>query len=126
MDMLTVAGKQARLVQWQSLVLDLDGCTVRASGVLLGASPAEFALLRLLIARRDVPLAREFIMESLFGSEHGRDLRQADVLIARLRRLVTPFGLANAICTVAGRGYALVADSHIIDSPLDGFARLAA
>ena len=73
MDMLTVAGKQARLVQWQSLVLDLDGCTVRAGGVLLGASPAEFALLRLLIARRDIPLAREFIMESLFGSEHGRD-----------------------------------------------------
>ncbi|MGI4793212.1 MAG: winged helix-turn-helix domain-containing protein [Janthinobacterium lividum] len=126
MEMLTVAGKQARLVQWQSLVLDLDRCTVRASGVLLGASPAEFALLRLLIARRGVPLAREFIMESLFGSEHGRDVRQADILIARLRRLLTPSGLGNAICTVAGRGYALVADSRIVDSPADSFARVAA
>ena len=126
MDMLAVADKQARLVQWQSLVLDLDGCTIRANGVLLGASPAEFALLRLLIARRDVPLAREFIMTSLFGSEHGRDLRQADILIARLRRLLTPSGLGNAICTVAGRGYALVADGHIVDCPADGFVRVAA
>ncbi len=126
MDMLAVAEKQARLVQWQSLVLDLDRCTVRASGVLLGASPAEFALLRLLITRRAVPLGREFIMESLFGSEHGRDPRQADILIARLRRLLAPSGLSNAICTVAGRGYALVADSHIVDFSADGFARLAA
>lgn len=126
MDMLTVADKQARLVQWRSLVLDLDGCTVRASGVLLGASPAEFGLLRLLIARRDVPLAREFIMASLFGSEHGRDLRQADILVARLRRLLTPSGLGDAICTVAGRGYALATDSHIADSPADSFARVAA
>lgn len=126
MSMLAVADMRPRLLQWQSLILDLDCGTVRASGSLVAVSPADFGLLRLLITRRGIPLSREFIMGSLFGAEHGRDLRQADILVARLRLLLAPSGLGDAIRTVAGRGYALIDIPYVTDRPVECLARAPA
>lgn len=126
MNILAVADKQTRLLVWQGMTLDLDQQTVYAGDTAIAASPAEFSLLRLLITRRNIPLAKDFIMAALFGPDHGRDLRQADFFIARLRRRLTPFGFGDAISTIAGRGYAILEEDRATGPRVDCLALAAA
>ncbi len=119
MSMLAVADKRPRILLWNTLRLDLDRQTIHAGEVAIAASPAEFGLLRLLITRRTIPLSRDYIMMSVFGPDHGRDARQADFMVARLRRMLTPFGLGAAIGTVAGRGYILAGDEDAVGPEID-------
>lgn len=121
-----VANKLSRTLPWNELRLDLDRETIHLHGAIVAASPAEFRLLRLLITRRAIPLSRNTIMASIFGPDHGRDPRQADFIVARLRRTLTPLGLGEVIGTVAGRGYMLVDDERIRDPSLDSPALAAA
>ena len=116
---LAVANTRPRILPWNTLRLDLDQRTIQAGGAPVPVSPAEFGLLHLLITRRGIPLSRDFIMLSAFGPDHGRDPRQADFMVARLRRTLTPFGLGAAIGTVEGRGYVLVSDHRAVGPRLD-------
>ena len=125
MNVLTVVENETRLMRWKSMTLDLDRRTAQCGGVPIAVSPAEFNLLRLLIGRRNIPLEKDFIMSSLFGPDHGRDLRQADFFVARLRRLLAPFGLGDAISTIAGRGYTMVDDQRSA-GPVSGSLALSA
>ena len=108
MELLLVVGKQSRVVRWRSLMLDLDQHCLRVGQQAVAASRAELGLLHLLLSRRNVPMSRECIMSRLFGDAHGRDLRQADMFVARLRHRLAGFGLAGLIQTIHGRGYAVV------------------
>lgn len=64
-------------------------------------------------------MTKEFIMSRLFGTDHGRDLRQVDMFVARLRQSLSAFGLAGLIQTIAGRGYAVL-DDDMDESPARG------
>ena len=81
MELLTVVEKRNRVLRWHSLLLDLDEQCVRVGNGVVKASQAEFGLLHLLLSRRNLPMSKEFIMSRLFGSEHGRDLRQVVITI---------------------------------------------
>jgi DNA-binding response OmpR family regulator len=89
-------------------MLDLDQHCVRVGNRVVAASNAEFDLLHLLISRRNLPMSKDFIMSWLFGHDHGRDLRQVDMFVARLRKSLAAFGLAGLISTISGRGYAVL------------------
>lgn len=125
MGILPVVEKQPRLLRWKSITLDTDHRSVHFGDATIAVSPAEFGLLRLLISRRNIPLAKDFIMSSLFGPDHDRDLRQADFFVARLRRVLAPFGLGDAISTIAGRGYTMVEDERAVGPAVDSLALVA-
>ncbi|MDP9095251.1 MAG: winged helix-turn-helix domain-containing protein [Pseudomonadota bacterium] len=103
------------------MTLDLEQQCICIGGAALAASPAEFSLLRLLITRRNIPMTKDAIMAILYGPAHGRDPRRADFFVARLRKILTPFGLGDAISTIAGRGYAIL-DEHRDAGLIDCFA----
>ncbi len=107
-ELLAVVDKKSRVLSWGSLSLDIDQRSVKAGGQIIAASAAEFGLLHLLISRRNLPMTKETIMAWLFGPEHGRDLRQVDMFVARLRQSLAACGLASLIQTVSGRGYAVM------------------
>ena len=111
-ELLSVEKKRNRVIRCKSLVLDLDQHRISVGDDLVSASKADFDLLHLLISRRNLPMTKEFIMSVLFGHEHGRDLRQIDMFVARLRRSLASFGLAGLIQTVSGRGYAVLDDDR--------------
>lgn len=115
MDILSVVGKRKRLLQWRSLTLDLEQQCLRVGEVDVPASRAEFGLMRLLVSRRNVPMSKCAIMSALFGAGHGRDLRQVDIFVARLRKALSVFGLDDAIATLSGRGYAVLDDAQRAD-----------
>ena len=104
--------KQTRVIRWKSIALDLDQHRISVDNDLVSASRAEIGLLHLLISRRNLPMTRDFIMSALFGPEHGRDSRQVDMFVARLRRSLAVFGLGGLVQTVSGRGYAILDDDR--------------
>ena len=53
-------------------------------------------------------MSKDFIMTRLFGHDHGRDVRQIDMFVARLRKSLAAVGLAGLISTISGRGYAVL------------------
>ena len=110
MELLAVVEHQSRVVHWQSLTLDLDDQCLRVGSSVVPASRAEIGLLHLLLSRRNLPMTKDFIMGRLFGNEHGRDVRQIDMFVAKLRRSLAAFGLAGLISTINGRGYAVLDD----------------
>ena len=117
--LLTVEKKRNRIVHWHSIALDLDRTRLSIGNKIIASSPAEFSLLHLLVSRRNLPMTKEFIMSRLFGDDHGRDLRQVDMFVARLRQSLSAVGLAGLIQTVAGRGYAVL-DDHDDEAPVRG------
>ena len=130
MELLTVVEKRNRVMRWRSLMLDLDQRCLRVGTSVVAASRAEFALLHLLISRRNLPMSKDAIMAGLFGADHGRDLRQVDMFVARLRQSLSQFGLAGLISTVGGRGYAVIDEGEAVAAreaqPVGGIAAMAA
>ena len=111
-----VASISARVLQWQTVSIDLDARTVSVAGRHVPTSPAEFSLLCLLLQRRNVPLDKAAIMAELFGPDHHRDERQADVFVARVRKALAAAGAGGMIQTIPGRGYALLNDGPVAAS----------
>ena len=56
-------------------------------------------------------MAKGGLLQALFGADHGRDDRQIDVFVARLRRTLSAAGLGEVIAAVPGRGYAILDDA---------------
>lgn len=108
MSILAVVSKTLRVLRWGSLAIDLDSETIHVAGTGIIVSPGEFSLVALLLRRRNLPLSKEAIGMELWGPDHGRDVRQIDMFVARLRRSLASAGLPNAIVAVAGRGYAVI------------------
>lgn len=110
LGLLSVASKQSRMLRWRAILVDLDQHCLHVGNRIVAASRAEVGLLHLLISRRNVPLSKEYILSQLFESGHGRDLRQVDMFVARLRQSLAAVGFTGLITTVAGRGYAVMDD----------------
>ena len=132
MDILSVVGKQARALHWKSLTLHLESRRATVAGAQVPATGAEFSLLHILVSRRNVAMSKDAILNALFGDGHRRDPRMVDVFVARLRTALAAHGLADAIETVAGRGYAVLDAGDLGHDPVlpafhdDHFALLAA
>ena len=108
MGILAVVTSAARILRWNSLAVDQDLQTIAVAGTIIATTPAEFRLFEFLVSNRDIPLSKEAILETLFGPGHGRNLRQVDIFVARLRQSFNAAGVGDVISTVAGRGYAVL------------------
>ncbi|MBB6669987.1 response regulator transcription factor [Cohnella nanjingensis] len=76
---------------------------VRADGGRLELSPKEFELLLYLYKHRNIALAREKMLEQIWGFDYEGDIRTVDTHIKRLRHKLGK--QAGQIATVIGHGY---------------------
>ncbi|MEK7401216.1 MAG: winged helix-turn-helix domain-containing protein [Gemmatimonadota bacterium] len=91
------------------LVLDPISRVVRLHGKSVRLSQREFAVLHCLTSRRGRPVSAYDIMAYVWGerSERKKTREILDVYIHAIRRKLKRLGLAKAIRTVRGYGYAL-------------------
>jgi DNA-binding response OmpR family regulator len=77
--------------------------TVRVDGAPVDLTPKEFELLHYLLVNRGLALARERLLEEVWGYSSYGDARTVDVHVGQLRKKLGPWG--RAIQTVWGLGY---------------------
>ena len=92
-------------LQVGSLTLDVDQQDVVANGVRVHLTAKEFAILQLLVLRRNMILTKEAILSQLYGGMDEPEIKIIDVFICKIRSKLTKAGLPNVIGTVWGRGY---------------------
>lgn len=80
---------------------------VTIDGQLVPFTAKEYALLLYLTQNRNTALAREQIIESIWGYDHPGDMRQVDDLIKRVRRKLISEHETVVIETIWGFGYKL-------------------
>lgn len=98
----------AEVLRAGELVLDPARGTVTADGQRIDLPPKEFALLRVLMERRNRVLTRDELLNLAWGWDFDGTDRVIDGHIKKLRRALGPH--ADCIKTVVKRGYKLEVD----------------
>jgi len=96
---------RARRVVIGPLAVDFEARCVRLEGVVLALTARELAIVELLAERHGRIVAREQLIESLWGDAKESVRASVDVLVARIRRKLGPH--AVLLRTVRGAGYVL-------------------
>src|SRR3984957_10386628 len=99
--------ESASLVRFAGLVLDLDACMLaRESGEAISLTRAEFAVLRMFVARPRRVVSRDSLLEAFANRRFEPFDRSVDVLIGKLRRKIeSDPERPQLIVTVPGEGY---------------------
>lgn len=100
--------RRDRAVVIGPLVVDLEGRRVRVNDRALPLTAKELAIVDLLATRRGKVVAREDLIESVWGEVTDSARASLEVLIARIRQKLG--ASANLLQTVRGVGYLLGAD----------------
>lgn len=96
-------GRETEIVQYGELSVNRDAHTVTVSGQLINLTPKEYDLLLFLIKHEGKVLAREFILNAVWGYEYFGDLRTVDTHVKKLRAKLGEVG--KLIATVIRSGY---------------------
>jgi two-component system phosphate regulon response regulator PhoB len=100
----------AGVLRYGDLELDAARHKVRRSGVPIPLGPTEFRLLRYFIERPGHVLARDQLLDAVWGHDTDIELRTVDVYIRRLRKALNAEGKSDILRTVRSAGYALDLD----------------
>ena len=92
------------------LVIDVECRQVVADNKVLDLTPAEFALLRLLVSDCGTTFARRQIIDAAVGADSPSTERAVDVHVHALRRKLGQY--QNVIATVRGAGYRCCCDRN--------------
>lgn len=95
--------------------LDTDRFELRHGGALLQVEPQVFAMLKLLVERREQMVSKDDIIEAIWD---GRIVSDASIAsrIRLARRIVGDDGVAqHTIRTIHGRGYRFTAEAAVLD-----------
>ena len=98
-------GFSQSLLRIGDLTLDVDQHDVTAKGVRVHFTPREFAILELLVLRRNVVMTKEVILTHLYGGIDEPEIKIIDVFMCKIRTKLAKAGLPTVISTVWGRGY---------------------
>lgn len=93
------------------LCLDTRAHSVRVGDQTVAVGPTEFRLLELLMRHPDRAFDRSQLLDRVWGRNVYIEERTVDVHVLRLRKALSPFGMANAVETVRGVGYRLSAQT---------------
>ena len=99
-------------LQIGGLILDVDQHDVVANGVRVHFTPKEFAILELLVLRRNMILNKETILSQIYGGMDEPEIKIIDVFICKIRNKLSKAGLPTIISTVWGRGYSVKDVGH--------------
>jgi len=102
------------------VTLDVDCQDVVANGVRVHFTNKEFAVLQLLVRRRNMAMTKEAILSQLYGGMDEPEAKIIDVFVCKIRSKLTKAGLPNVISTVWGRGYSVkdIADEGSVITPV--------
>jgi len=87
------------------VTLNVELHSVVANGTALSLTGKEFALLQLLMLRKNMVMTKEAILSQLYGGMDEPELKIIDVFICKLRKKFAKAGVDDFIGTVWGRGY---------------------
>ena len=96
----------ASTFQLDKVLINFDSRQVYREQELLELTPKEYELLEVLVKNRNIALARERLLELVWGYDFERETRTVDVHIQKLRKKT---GWENRIKTVYKMGYRLEA-----------------
>jgi two-component system OmpR family response regulator len=99
------AGGEPAVIEHGRLVLDTVARQVRVDGAPLDLPRRELNLLEVLLARRGQVVAKESLLEKLFGFEEEVGVNAVEIYVHRLRKRLDHAGVR--IRTVRGLGYLL-------------------
>lgn len=94
-----------RRVEYDGLVVDLDGYVLRVNGQRIETPPKELQLLYCLAANPNHVYTRDQLLDEVWGFEYYGDSRTIDVHIKRLREKLDGVSDKWALRTVWGVGY---------------------
>jgi two-component system phosphate regulon response regulator PhoB len=89
------------------LTLDTRGHHVAVDKDKVHVGPTEFRLLELLMRHPNRAFERSQLLDRVWGRNVYVEERTVDVHVLRLRKALSPFGMAEAVETVRGVGYRL-------------------
>ena len=103
-----------------SLTLDVDQHDVTANGVRVPLTAREFAILELLVLRRNMIMTKEAILAHLYGGLDEPEIKIIDVFVCKIRNKLAKAGMHNVISTVWGRGYSVkdIVDEGSVITPV--------
>jgi two-component system, OmpR family, response regulator len=87
------------------VVVDADRRRVTVGGATLALTAREFEIVALLAGRQGRIVAREDILEAVWGDSHEGAGASLDVLVARIRRKLAEHGVRDALRTVRHVGH---------------------
>ena len=88
------------------LELDLVGRVATVDGRRIALTPIEFSLLTALLQAQGEPVTRRQLLHDVWGYDFDPGTNVVDVHVNRVRRKLEDAGVADAVRTVRGRGYA--------------------
>ena len=90
------------------LVIDFETRVVTAGGMPVWLTGKEYSILELLSLRQGVTVAKEMLLNHLYGGKNEPELKIIDVFVCHLRKkLAQATGGEHYIATIWGRGYRL-------------------
>ena len=95
------------VIAYGALALDTHGHHVTVGEQPVHVAPKEFRLLELLMRHPERAFNRTQLLDLVWGRNVYVDERTVDVHVLRLRKALSPFGMAEAVQTVRGVGYRL-------------------
>ncbi|WP_028562398.1 response regulator transcription factor [Paenibacillus pinihumi] len=97
-------GKEERIMEFQSIQVDLDKREVTRLGETVELTPKEYDLLVVLMKNKNIALSREQFIDKVWGGDYYGETRTVDMHIKSLRKKLE---LQDHIKTIYKMGYRL-------------------
>ncbi|CAI3938716.1 DNA-binding response regulator [Commensalibacter communis] len=95
-----------RVIQVGQLKINLETREVFVNGKPVNLTGKEYAILEMLVLRRDVLISKITILNDLYaGSSDEPDMKIIDVFVCKLRKKLQKAGAGDLISTMWGQGY---------------------
>jgi len=108
-------GHSQASLQVGAVSLNLEMQTAVANGTSLALTAKEFALLQLLMMRKNMVMTKEAILAQLYGGLDEPEVKIIDVFVCKIRKKLAAVGVADFVGTVWGRGYTICDQSGRAD-----------
>jgi two-component system KDP operon response regulator KdpE len=102
------SGPSEPVISIDSLEIDFSSREIKLSGVQVHLTPKEYALLEMLVRKRDRLLTSRMLLTEIWGPGYAEDTAVLRTHIARLRSKIEPEGQPRRIKTDPGIGYRFV------------------
>jgi two-component system cell cycle response regulator CtrA len=114
-------GHSRPVLQVGAVALDLEQGRVLVGETEVNLTGKEFAILQLLMMRKNMVLTKDTILSQVYGGMDEPELKIIDVFVCKIRSKLAKAGVTDHIGTVWGRGYTVrdVSRDTVVPSPIN-------